>query len=898
VRALFDPWAEGLSEDDFAGALAAIGVTVAADLEDAGRPLGDWHIHVGDILAGADERAGLVAWRSPLADPRWEELAGDAEDWSNAWPDGRVSVRLSIHRVIGDLDPNWLVDELGRLPIDSVFIDRDAGPGVIAPWRFPLRVGVLDDEAGRQLHQELRYILERGGWPQRLIEPVLIGAEGVACDLLVTEGPIDAISDVRQLRVGAIAALDRSTLHPSELEAVADRFEAQAWGIVERDDPVGWCLDMVEQIAHDETFDMAFHRTGGRLLEARTSFVEAHTARRRAAAVVDALETVARDRPVTRRAPAELDIVRDIQHIALGHFDHESDEASRLAEAESVAAERLDQDPRWLQAQIIDLRQPNVPLGQSFIADVEHRIDVRIGPRDIDWVTSSTPFPEDELVIEAPIDLTVVLTEPNLLASPQIGTITLPAVGVSTTVSFSLRTTPDTERVEAVLTVVSGNRVLHTATLAGEVTREGRAGSAISLRASQAAELETVVRSSLQGLADRRRFDAALLLNSGSDGAARGLVVADDQAVTVPLDAVDVVNAVTKISRRLGEIVDSPEDFSSLDAPGTRELLVFLATHGSMMRDSLVTHSLGSAIADATHLQVVASKPDAYFPLEFAYDFPAPDPDATVCAEVIHHLSDSRVEHTCPGPHDQTIVCPFGFWAISKVIERHAYKQGSDLASGFHVRAQTTRDRRRIRLDGGALFAASDRVDNFAEDAIAGVATAIATATGNRAATVSSWEEWKAEVASRGPAVLLLMPHLVHSDVIDAHGLEIGSSATTWVSQISNSLLPPGEKPVIVALLGCETAAAGTVSYERIPGRFQLAGAEVVIGTLTEVLGRHAAPVGSRLVELLYESCREGPRMVGEVMLALRRQFLADGMPMVLSLAAFGDADWILEAAV
>jgi hypothetical protein len=137
-----------------------------------------------------------------------------------------------------------------------------------------------------------------------------------------------------------------------------------------------------------------------------------------------------------------------------------------------------------------------------------------------------------------------------------------------------------------------------------------------------------------------------------------------------------------------------------------------------------------------------------------------------------------------------------------------------------------------------------------------------------------------------------MLPHTVHSDDFDTYGLEIGVADRRWAAQIDDRMIP--DRPVIVALLGGETAVAGALSYERFPGLLRRAGAEIVIATLTEVLGRQAAPLAERLVTLLYERCANQPGRFGEVMLQLRRQLLAEGLPMVLALAVFGDADWVV----
>jgi hypothetical protein len=94
-------------------------------------------------------------------------------------------------------------------------------------------------------------------------------------------------------------------------------------------------------------------------------------------------------------------------------------------------------------------------------------------------------------------------------------------------------------------------------------------------------------------------------------------------------------------------------------------------------------------------------------------------------------------------------------------------------------------------------------------------------------------------------------------------------------------------------LLGCETAVAGAVSYERFPGNLRTAGAEIIVTTLTEVLGRQAAPLAERMVTLMLEGTNQ-PARFGETMVRLRRQLLAEGLPMVLAIAVYGDADWLV----
>ena len=97
----------------------------------------------------------------------------------------------------------------------------------------------------------------------------------------------------------------------------------------------------------------------------------------------------------------------------------------------------------------------------------------------------------------------------------------------------------------------------------------------------------------------------------------------------VKLNSEDITTAVRKISQRLTAIVDKPEDYGSLDTQASVQLLVAIAFHGAKLRSALVTDTPGLAQVMAGRdaaIQIVAAKPDAYFPFEFAYDFPIPQP--------------------------------------------------------------------------------------------------------------------------------------------------------------------------------------------------------------------------------------------------------------------------------
>ncbi|MGH4004576.1 MAG: hypothetical protein ACRDSO_10755 [Pseudonocardiaceae bacterium] len=908
-RGRYATWGEGLAEDDFAKALAAVGLAAANAagaqcLTNTGGGLTAATIadRVGSALRDRDPATAL-AWRDPLLAAEWDPATtAPAATWAAAWDqlDLTPPIRLALELSPDGAAADWLTTTFSGPAVlaDSSFVTL-GGAGVPPPWRFPLRIGFLDQPGGRALRDELIAGFAESSGQATLIEPMIVGRERVVCDLLVLSDPpgnaIETVAGVRELRAAAVLGIHRLDPWDGALVAgLADLTGAWAVGFCAVPDPARWLVWLAQELSHDQSLDQAYARTAsqwGGVIAARPEVVSEQRVARRAAAVADSVRHVDRIDP-DRGASA---VFNDSALAAAAV------EVSQMVERERHAAPIIEQAAaaRWLQACITASDRPQVPLSR-FRAGTTHRVAVHVGPRTEGSLVAETPFPEDRLPSSGPHSLTVVLTEPHLLERPLIDHVVLPMVGTSTIARFRLVTRPDTVTVDARIIVLSGNRVLQTARLPSAVdVPDDRPGDppAESSAVADAARPETFVAPATSHLGERRTFDAAFVVNSSEDGTSRATAVAGDEAAVVALDDATLTGALTKIAKRLAEIVVTPGDFESLDAPGTVELLIFLAFHGSLMRQALVkdARNLAVLLGKSRYLQVVSAKPDAFFPFELAYDFTAPNEDATLCPAARAALASEDLESGCPGEHTAGTVCPFGFWAVTRVIERHAFQPAGEVTGEFMLRGRPARDRDRIPL-GPAIFAASDRVDAFAAGSIDTIVTALRNSAGSHN-RVSTWEEWSDAVAARQPALLMMLPHTVFSDVFESFGLEIGQQARRWSAQIDATFVPPQDRPVIVALLGCETARAGEVGYERFPGLLRRAGAEVVIATLTEVLGRHAAPVAAQLVEELYSYCAAQPHGFGEVMVRLRRRLLAQGLIMVLTLAAFGDADWLVTKA-
>ena len=97
----------------------------------------------------------------------------------------------------------------------------------------------------------------------------------------------------------------------------------------------------------------------------------------------------------------------------------------------------------------------------------------------------------------------------------------------------------------------------------------------------------------------------------------------------------------------------------------------------------------------------------------------------------------------------------------------------------------------------------------------------------------------------------------------------------------------------MVLLLGCRTDAPTDLGYVGLARCFQQLPVSIILGTLAQVLGRHAAPVAREMVAQL-ASVDDPDTDFGTIMRRVRRRMLARGYLMALCLVALGDAEWRL----
>lgn len=548
-------------------------------------------------------------------------------------------------------------------------------------------------------------------------------------------------------------------------------------------------------------------------------------------------------------------------------------------------------DARWLQCAVApDARavraaeRTGTALPPNPFAEGRNSVSVFVGPPEANALRGGR-LTDDELGFTSPeiesVRLTAVLVPLSPRGAPRRATLRVPRVGRSTDAVLRLDVPPGTREVSARLLLLHRNRVLQTAVLSGGV---GQAATLTEL---------ALVRPSLAGLRDRRRFDATVVANHDAAGRAGLMGHRDGRTTNVEVAAMREVEPVLERLRDL--LVDAaflPARRGTGTSPAaphawTRrevDLLVELAVHGRDLHGFLEGALLPFG-ADLRRIQVVTARTGAFLPLELAYARPAPDPDAEICPSWAAGGADCG-PGCGAGPDDTTIVCPAAFLGLSATIERH-FVDGPQGADGrqYLTTAAPVRGRARLTVRRGAL-AASSKVS--AKDAAATLAALAALDPGARRAL--TWEDWTAGLAAVDTDVLVLLPH---TDVARAT-LEI-SRATLARGRIEARHVTGGRgvRPVVL-LLGCDTAGSAE-DPAGFATRFLARDAAVVVASLTMLRTGHAALLAERLVTELRTAARDRRRTpTGDLVTAFRRAAVADGLLAGLAIAAYGDADWTI----
>lgn len=347
----------------------------------------------------------------------------------------------------------------------------------------------------------------------------------------------------------------------------------------------------------------------------------------------------------------------------------------------------------------------------------------------------------------------------------------------------------------------------------------------------------------------------------------------------------------TMVRRRAQRGLDEGEALLDAEDAEVAAFLRLLARHGSALFQQLRRQGFTDP---GDRIQVINLDEERVVPLEFIYDRAMPDSDAKLCAGWLNALTgDGSRCAVCdaagPGKNSGATICPLGFWAMRKVVERFDTERLTDLSL-------PAPERRSLRPFDAALCASISTVPERERQLLhAALAARIPSPK-----IVDDWNQWEIEVAQHSPPLLILLAH--HDLDAGLDYLEIGDESFeedrrwSFRPQLNETLINPApiDPGPIVLLLGCETEKkVAETGYGSLAAQFKDFHASLVLGTTAKILGRHAAVLAAELLAEL-SSVDTPDADFGTALRRIRRRLLAHGVLMAFALVAIGDADWRL----
>lgn len=799
----------------------------------------------------------------------------------------------------------WLAEKLrqGRAVASVTYVT--APEPIPCDWLWPLDIGLLNDGESRRLWDELKDVSHRQFIRIVEAESATTPIEVLILPYSLRKG-MTRLLQVRSLPrvelvflLGGAGGLSDPVTMMEALRSTA-RADAVCLACVAIEHWRGFIGDVLYRLAHDLDFDVAVTQAcqeGKELppvfVGAEMAFARAHVSHWAASVGSEFARTPDRSQPedlrIRRFRDVGIEILRDLPSF---RWDHESREASRVTDLGRILREGKTQpaeSPRWVQAQVLDADGGfRVMEHGPLIAGHPYNLNVWIGPPSEQAILAPEPFPEETLSpMQDGLWLTVVLTAPAVRPEPQVSRLWLPKKDASKPVRFDLTPRKKGKSLEARVTVLHENRVVQSLLL--------KAGVGTSASRRIKLQVEAVVRRNLHALVGRPRFDVALLFNNvGSTPTMTAY--ADNRVSMVQTDTID--QYLQEIATILENATNQPEKYGVPSNKATAGLLANLARQGRLLRDALLLDmpDVRDDLAHAERIQIIAAKPERVLPLELCYDADAPGLGASMCPRWKEALEQGECDNK-PCTQDQShMICPVAFWATSRVIERHTYRKkdaGRLTPNDFALLTEPAANGSRLRRLTSALCAAAKQARAKQPKAVNDAFAIIHRMTG-LSTEVTCWSDWKEEIKKLPPLLVLLAHTEVQGTV---NSLVIGDKEVALLTDITSKsgfvTNDPRQQPLLL-LLGCSTATQ-TRAFQSFVTQFRRAGASIVIGTLCEILGRHAAPIAKGLTErLCAANASQTGKPMGSLMRELRREMLAAGYPIVLAVAAFGDADWLV----
>lgn len=854
-------------------------------------------------------------------------------------------------------DKNWILGQLSKsvLLLSSVYFLYEKE--FKSDWDYPLRVGFLNDKLSYEFRSDIEDLKFFDKSLKGIhIKIINVNEEMTPCDILLLphtlrEALAALLKSPNALRANLVIVTGDfdETAGRAEPLLEAIRTQARAAGIcltpvkseeVENyhlDTRQIWFKELIKEISHNNPIDVALFRASRQTeLNALPPFIIATEELIENSQISKRIQKFGKQIANVKNKKIEVklpnqnleDLIRKTESTSASDFRtlneisegleksaedfiwfREADMATSFSELKEATEKVLEKAPlppetRWIQAEIRELEdaetsgiiKKTVKDSPELIAQKDYQIDVFVGNKSINSIEANLPFNETDLPPKQNShQLTVFFTEPNVSPDPKVTKITLPRTGDSTKATFFIHIPKNIGTISGRIIVAYKNRILQSALLQAAVFENENMMFDSPENRKIELLVECVIRPGLQDLTERTWFDAAFLINHNQNNISQITKLISEDAELISLSGVE--DKIKWFDEKISEVAKNWAKFETLEAKRSQDLLRDCARNGVSLYKALMAGRNEGLLAAAERIQIVSAHYGSRLPLEFVYGKRAPDLVAPLCNNAQQSLKDGHCGENCPkGRDEKQVICPLGFWGLSKVIERHAYDANvlKETKADFALQSEPIGIRKRLDVLKNALLACSDNVDAVDSGTSQKVVDALEKVTQNQSIRVNSWRDWEKDIDQRSPSLLVLLPHTSKNAATGSNYLEISGSERLEFPDIEREFIlgPDGDPRPVVILMGCKTGSPD-ISYENIIHDFRSLGAALVVGTGSTILGRHAAPVTNALLESLTQTnATKVP--FGDLMLSVRRQMVSNGLLMALCLTSYGDTDWLV----
>lgn len=776
-------------------------------------------------------------------------------------------------------------------------------------WRWPLRVGVAASRDAARLVDEAN---GQGQFADQYSVRIVDAAEEADLDLLVID---EDVAEHPSAHAGAVIVVG-SEIAAGDAQALATRLDRgrsiESGAIIATPERIlGWLELVVRQLSHDRPLDAAIGVvrpdaviTGDPRFLAITAIrnwnLQVDQQLRDRLQIVPPFADIARTVPFDsesqggRVTAGQVSAVEAANHTTVEIRGDVPKAAAMPPAAEPPAAmppadvveggaaaaptaphEPRPQttDPRSLHAAVA--APDGVVRTDGFIGGVRSTLRVCIAKKvDEPAVRADARFTNPARGVAIDLDVLIQPGWPRAKAARR--KLHLPAVKDSEwTEPFVITVPKRLRQAEIFITIMWQGRAVQSAVLSGPVLRRGARPRPEAMKL--AVDVSTPALVPPDTAEDRPSADASFVIIP-----LKGKPQVFDAGRGVPIASDDLERANKNVSKDLVEAFQNPPtDLASAAHP-----LAKLATRGSLLRDNLRGRDK-SFYDDATWVHVTSYGGDRV-PFELIYEHPMPDSfDVPVCPTALAGAQECATN--CPDRKRSDCVCPFGFWATTKVVERrlHTAERRQTIVSS----------QRKVAVRKGSAVAVTPKANADDPSAADRIGTAVAGFSDpGTCAITATWDSLEKAVTQACNLVVLVTHTIEPEDPDDdlSTQLELGKEAK-FVRNIDKRYFnpTPNEPGPIVLALGCDTNEV-QASYVSLVQRLHGFGVEIVVSAISQIPGKEVADFVQRLVDVLAVLLADGtnePKRFGAVMTAARRATLLRGDVLALALTASGDGD-------